>query len=358
MVTIYEEIVAIVDQFDPSNYGHSRNFKSGSVSRLSPYISRGVISTRFVFDTLSKKFGDLAPFEKFIQELAWRDHWQLIWQQTEVDHDLKRAQEDVKFHEFPIKVKDADLGIIAIDDGINELYDTGYMHNHLRMYVASIVCNFGKYHWKIPAQWMYYHLFDGDWASNALSWQWVAGTNSNKKYIANQENVNKYFNTNDANTFLDKPYETLYPKEPIEVLTSSSALVLETNLPQSNYSNNPDLPVVLYTTYNLDPNWLKGLNANRVFLMEPSHFEKYPISNQVLDFILKLGENIPSLQLFVGSYEELCGQTKGQTHHFKEHPFYGHLKGLKYERDWLSPNVEVQASFFKFWNKVKKNLSK
>ena len=50
---------------------------------------------------------------------------------------------------------------------------------------------------------MYYHLLDGDWASNALSWQWVAGSNANKKYYANQDNINKYFNSSQKQTFLD-----------------------------------------------------------------------------------------------------------------------------------------------------------
>lgn len=343
-------------EFDPTDYGRTRNFKNGAVSKLSPYISRGVISTRFVYNVLRDRFGDLGPFEKFLQELAWRDHWQRIWQQSDVDHDMKREQEDVLFYGFPSKMLSSELGIQAIDEGLKELYDTGYIHNHMRMYIAAIICNFGKYHWKIPAQWMYYHLLDGDWASNALSWQWVAGTNSNKKYIANQENINKYFSTNDSDTFLDKPYETLYPKEPVEVLSSPVSLELKTNLPQSNYSNDPDLPVVLYTTYNLDPNWLTEFDANRVLLLEPSHFEKYPISEGVLSFILKLVENIPGLQFFVGSYEELFEQTQGQTHHFKEHPFYDHLKGVKHEREWLSRNVEAQHSFFKYWNKVKKEL--
>mgnify|MGYP006195700273 CR=1 FL=1 len=60
------------------------------------------------------------------------------------------------------------------------------------MYLAAMVCNNAKSHWLTPARWMYYHLLDGDLASNALSWQWVAGTFSHKKYIANQQNINKY----------------------------------------------------------------------------------------------------------------------------------------------------------------------
>ena len=83
------------------------------------------------------------------------------------------------------------------------------MHNHLRMYVASIVCNVAQSHWINPARWMYYYLLDADWASNSLSWQWVAGSNSNKKYFANQDNINKYCLTTQKGTFLDLDYQKI-----------------------------------------------------------------------------------------------------------------------------------------------------
>ncbi|MEO5685193.1 MAG: FAD-binding domain-containing protein [Chitinophagaceae bacterium] len=65
----------------------------------------------------------------------------------------------------------AKTGITAIDEQITLLYETGYMHNPVRMYLAGITCNIGKAHWLQPARWMYYHLLDGDLASNSLSWQ-------------------------------------------------------------------------------------------------------------------------------------------------------------------------------------------
>ncbi|MGF1923304.1 MAG: FAD-binding domain-containing protein, partial [Bacteroidia bacterium] len=69
--------------------------------------------------------------------------------------------------------------------------------------------NLAKSYWQHPSHWMYYHLLDGDWASNTLSWQWVAGANSNKKYFANQENINKYASTSQQQTVLDYTYEEL-----------------------------------------------------------------------------------------------------------------------------------------------------
>ena len=65
---------------------------------------------------------------------------------------------------------------------------------------------------------MYYYLLDADWASNSLSWQWVAGSNSNKKYFANQQNINKYCFTNQTDTFLDVDYAEFQKFEIPEVL--------------------------------------------------------------------------------------------------------------------------------------------
>ena len=76
----------------------------------------------------------------------------------------------------------------------------------MRMYIASVCCNISNSHWLHPSKWMYYNLLDGDLASNNLSWQWVAGSFSNKKYYANQENINKFFQSSQKNTFLDIDY--------------------------------------------------------------------------------------------------------------------------------------------------------
>jgi deoxyribodipyrimidine photo-lyase len=209
--TEYTKILEQVKNINPLEYGRTRNFIDGAVTHLSPYISRGVISTRQVMEhALSQGY---YPFqiEKFLQELAWRDYWQQVWIEKGegINNDLRHEQPDVLNHEMPEAIVKAQTGISAIDTAITDFYDTGYVHNHLRMYIASLACNVGKSHWKVPAQWMYYYLLDGDWASNALSWQWVAGSNSNKKYWANQENINKYCHTNQKGTFLDVSYEDL-----------------------------------------------------------------------------------------------------------------------------------------------------
>ncbi len=355
LVTSLDEILGLVVQFDPKKYGASRNFKNGAVSRLSPYISRDVISTLFVYEHLTDIFEDLRPFEKFIQELAWRDYWQRVWQENNIDVELKTKQSPVLNSGVPKAILEANTGIEAVDNAIQELYETGYMHNHMRMYVAAIVCNIGKYHWKEPALWLYSHLHDGDWGSNALSWQWVAGSNSHKKYYANQENINKYFDSDQKNTFLDCSYEALVEMNVPDVLTESTPFEFKTELPKSNLNLRADKPVLFYTTYNLDPFWRKDMDANRVLILEPEQFEKYPVSQKSLDFILDLSKNIPDLQIFSGSFQDFSEHIS-QPIFFKEHPLNTHFAGTKDSRDWLNPEVELQSSFFKYWKKVKKSL--
>jgi len=178
--TDYQDILDQMESIDPVAYGKTRNFVDGAVTKLSPYISRGVISTKQVFQSVLDRGFEPKKIEKFIQELAWRDYWQQVWvhRGDDINEDLRREQPNVLNHEMPRSIIEASTGIQTIDEAISAYYETGYLHNHLRMYIASITCNIGGSHWRVPAKWMYYHLLDGDWASNALSWQWVSGANA------------------------------------------------------------------------------------------------------------------------------------------------------------------------------------
>jgi len=357
--TSMPEIHQRVRQIDPVKYAKTRNFVNGSVTRLSPYISRGVVSTkgllRYVLDL------GYAPkkIEKFIQELAWRDYWQQIWiaRQDEINSDLKHTQAPVANYGMPKALLAAKTGIEALDKALEEFYDTGYVHNHMRMYLASVACNIGQSHWKVPAQWMYYHLLDADWASNALSWQWVAGSNSHKKYYANQGNINRYFFSDQRDTFLDVPYEKFEHMEIPEVLLETEVPEFKTPLPEkTEITVDSKLPTLLYNFYNLDPEWKKDLLANRILLLEPSVFKAYPISKKSIDFMLGLSENIPDIQVYVGEFTELTQDHNLGTIYFKEHPLNKHYRGIQEPRDWMFDVKGYYPSFFGFWKKCKKEL--
>lgn len=359
----HAEILQRVSNLDPVKYSSTRNYINGTVSYLSPYISRGILSTKFILSELLKKGYKPSQIEKFIQELAWRDYWQQVWisKGDAINSDLKHKQTSVSNTSIPKAIVEANTGIEAVDKAIKDFYKTGYLHNHLRMYIASIACNIGQSHWKVPAQWMYYSLLDADWASNALSWQWVAGANANKKYVANQDNINKYCFTKQNKTFLDVPYEAFPSLKIPEVLKETPNLELKTPLPDcSGVFIDQTLQTCVYNFYNLDPVWNTENSVNRILLLEPSHFKQYPVSQKTIDFVIAFSqENIKNIQVFVGEFEELekhYNEISGEDFYFKEHPLNKNYRGIEQPRDWMFDVKGYYPSFFAFWKRCKKQL--
>lgn len=356
----FNEINLAIDSIDPIRYGKTRNYLDGAVSRLSPYISRGVISTKYVAKKILAKGYHPNSIEIFLKELAWRDYYQQVWRALGdgINKDIKKEQENIKHHQTPSAIIEGNTGIQALDEGIQTLYETGYVHNHLRMYLAATCCNIAQSHWLNPAQWMYYHLLDADWASNALSWQWVAGSFSSKKYYANQENINHFCKTTQQGTFLDHSYEALPELGIPLVLHKTHHFAATTQLPKTSTPRIlQDLPTYVYNFYNLDPLWAAQEKANRIILIEPSIFEAYPISEKSMNFFLALGQQIKNAQVFVGDFaalKDLCGAS---TIHFKEHPLNQHYQGIEHARDWLFPNINGYfPSFFSYWKKCERLL--
>ncbi len=359
--TDYSSIIAQLDYIDPVRYGKSRNFINGAVTRLSPYISRGVIDTRTVFDHLVKRGFSYYQVEKFVQQLCWREYFQRVWQSLGdgINRDIKQQQEQVQHRALPKVLIDANTRIEAIDKGIEELHASGMMHNHMRMYTAFLACNVGRAHWSAPAQWMYYHLLDGDWASNALSWQWVAGSFSSKKYIANQENINNYTRSTQRGTYIDLSYEALTELEMPSHWKETIAPNFNTFLPSTGLPVlDSSLPLMIYNYYNLSPTWRADVEANRVLLLEPSVFEQYPVDQKCITFTLALAKNIKDIQVFVGSFDELKIAYKGSAIYYKEHPLNKHYKGYVDDRSWIIEGAQATGSFFSFWKKNEKVIRK
>lgn len=354
----FASILKKIEAINPVKYAHSRNYIDGQVNYLSPYISRGVISTKQVLASLQEKSYTSEQSEPLIQQLCWRDYFQRIAQVKDINTEIKQVQEQVKNHAIPLSILEAKTGIQAIDQAIETLFESGYMHNHNRLYLAALTCNIGKSHWLLPAKWMYYHLLDGDWASNACSWQWVAGSNSSKKYYANQENINKYTASTQRNTYLDKSYEVLPEMEIPASLTTTEEFNFEITLPAGDSIQIiPDQPIFIYNYYNLDPLWHKYEPGNRILLLEPEFFQNYPVSKKCIDFMLDLSKNIEGIQIYVGSFQAFSAEYKESSIYYKEHPLNLAYLGVQEERDWIAIDVSGYfPSFFSYWKKVKKHL--
>ena len=358
----YPSLLERLNQIDPLAYGKTRNFTDGAVTQLSAYVARGVLDTKTILENIVNRGYSFYQAEKFIQQLAWRDYFQKVWQTKgeAINCDIKHSQ-NAKFQKgLPLAISSSASGIDIIDQSIEALQTVGYMHNHMRMYVAFMACNIGSFHWRDPARWMYYHLLDGDWGSNALSWQWVAGTFSNKKYIANQENIDYYTKTQQKGSFLDCTYEELAILECPSHLQTPTTFSLHTNLPTpASIVIDQSLPTYIYNYYNLSSTWRSDEKGNRILLLEPELFENYPVSDLCINFMMRLANEIPAIQIFVGSFEALKKITQTSPLFYKEHPLNAHYSGNQDSRSWLVNSQDpVQGSFFSFWKKYEKQIKK
>ena len=199
---------------NPTAYARTRNALDGQVTRLSPYLTHGFLSLREVYAAVHARH-PLDARHKFVFELGWRAYYRHVWSHlgNRIHQSLHAGllPDDAYLPDMPADVLEARTGIAAIDLAVRELYETGYIHNHARMWLASYLVHLRKVHWHAGAQWMLGHLLDGDVASNHLSWQWVAGTGSSKPYLFNADNVARYApaHWHCPNTVIDTSYEAL-----------------------------------------------------------------------------------------------------------------------------------------------------
>jgi deoxyribodipyrimidine photo-lyase len=203
-----------MDAVDPAAYARTRNAIGGAVSGLSPYVSHGFVTLADVLATVASHHA-VGVQHKFVYELGWREYFRHVWQHRG-DGILTSVHpgplpEDAYAPELPRDIREACTGLPVIDEAVRGLYNTGMLHNHARMWLASYAVHVRKVHWRAGADWLYGHLLDGDLASNHLSWQWVAGTGSSKPYLFNAENVARYAPAgwHSPGSVIDTSYEAL-----------------------------------------------------------------------------------------------------------------------------------------------------
>ena len=202
-----------------SEYSKLRNFDFGpenrtNISGLSPYVSHGVINEKEVIEKSLSKFS-FSKNEKFIQEVLWRTYWKgwlelrpNVW----IDYvaELNKIREEYKDNQNYKNAIDGKTNIECFNYWVTELKENNYLHNHTRMWFASIWIFTLELPWQLGAEFFMQHLYDGDSASNTLGWRWVAGIQTQgKHYLASEWNIKKFTNNRFNNIKLN---ETAPPK--------------------------------------------------------------------------------------------------------------------------------------------------
>ena len=197
-----------------SNYSKERNFDYGpdersNVSCLSPYVTHGVINEIEIIEKSLKKFS-FVKNEKFIQEVLWRTYWKgwlelrpNVWSDYLIE--LKKIREEFKDNKIYINAVEGKTNIECFNYWVNELKNNNYLHNHTRMWFASIWIFTLELPWQLGAEFFMQHLYDGDAASNTLGWRWVAGVQTQgKHYLASEWNIKKFTNNRFNNIKLNE----------------------------------------------------------------------------------------------------------------------------------------------------------
>jgi hypothetical protein len=218
-------------------YSRLRNFDYGpnnrlNISCLSPYITHGIVSELEVIKKSLNKFS-FSKNEKFIQEVLWRTYWKgwlelrpAVW--TDYLNELKKIRGEFKDNTNYKKAIKGNTNIECFNEWTNELKENNYLHNHARMWFASIWIFTLGLPWQLGAEFFMKHLYDGDAAANTLGWRWVAGIQTQgKNYLASEWNIKKFTNNRFSNIKLNEN------APPIISNKTYAASKLEFNNPQN-----------------------------------------------------------------------------------------------------------------------------
>ena len=251
------KLIESIKQFSDTqilSYSSDRNFDYGiphkNVSRLSPYLRRRFISEYEVLKIILNKH-KYENIEKFIEEIFWRTYWK-GWLET---HPYVYKEYELKHYDQIIPTK---TGIKCFDHWKDELIETGYLHNHSRMWFASIWIFTLKYSWESGANFFKNNLIDWCPASNTLGWRWVAGIQTiGKPYIARAENI-KHFT---GNRFY--PKGQLHEDVTLSSIVSSHQKAIDINFPKENLITETDNLGIVLNNNDLTLNQeFKDLNIN------------------------------------------------------------------------------------------------
>jgi len=350
-----QDVTERIAQIDPVAYDKSRNYLAGSVTWLSPFITHGITNTQEVARGVLQQHSKGSAY-RLLYELAWREYFHRTWQQLNnaIFHDIGNTQENVQSDQLPLAIAEAETQIIIIDQCLKDLMLHGTLHNHARMWIAAITCNLSGTHWQEPARWMHYHLLDGDLASNTLSWQWVAGTFSHKRYVANQDNINKYSNTSQANTWLDVGYEQLENFIAPAHLNKRTSPHYDLTLPGTPIHSLKGC-VALRSIWQLNPYWQQNTPQQLVFI-DTTLTQQWPLSPKRWQFIQHWAKlcNAPIVH---GTVDDLKKASANAQIIHEEHPACNHWPGLPQPRPWLYPfPAKPFSSFSQYFKQVKKSL--
>ena len=267
-------------------YSKLRNFDFGpdrrtNISCLSPYITHGILTEQEVMKLSLKKFS-LPKIEKFIQEVLWRVYWKgwlelrpNVWMDFIIDFNkLKLEYKDNKEY---LNAIEGNTSIECFNTWVNELKNHNYLHNHARMWFASIWIFTLALPWQLGAGFFMKYLFDGDSASNTLGWRWVAGIQTKGKNDAASEwNIKKFTNNRFSNIKLNE--------NPVPIIDDRNYSIVNNSFLSKTISNDQNL-LIFENNLSFDQTDFKDQNFKNIyFIFNGNETRQIKLDENVLVF--------------------------------------------------------------------------
>ena len=311
-----------------SDYSRLRNFDFGpdkrdNVSCLSPYVTHGVLNEIEIIKKSLAKFS-FSKNEKFIQEVLWRTYWKgwlelrpNVW--TDYLVSLNNIREKFRDNKEYLNAIEGNTNIECFNEWVKELKENNYLHNHTRMWFASIWIFTLDLPWQLGAEFFMQHLYDGDAASNTLGWRWVAGVQTQgKHYLASEWNIKKFTNNRFSNIKLNENAPPKVSEKTYSIIKQNFAnpqdigqnnlLVFENNLSLENTDFKDNKFKKVYLVSNNNEN--RSIKLSEKVIKFKSHLTKdqeqrlkdQSIDCEIIDVseVKRIGENIISLYPTVG----------------------------------------------------------
>ena len=269
-----------------SDYSKLRNFdfgpdKRSNVSCLSPYITHGVLNEVEIIKKSLAKYS-FNKNEKFIQEVLWRTYWKgwlelrpSVWSDyiISLNSIREKYKEDINY----LKAIEGKTNIECFDEWVKELKTYNYLHNHTRMWFASIWIFTLDLPWQLGAEFFLKHLYDGDAASNTLGWRWVAGIQTQgKHYLASEWNIKKFTNNRFQNIKLNENAP--------QKMTDKTYSIIKNNFINPEISEDKTL-VIFENNLSFETSDFKEFKFGKIILaVNSNEFRNIKLSDNVIKF--------------------------------------------------------------------------
>ena len=268
------------------NYSKLRNFDFGpnersNISCLSPYITHGIISEKEVIKLSLKKFS-FPKNEKFIQEVLWRIYWKgwlelrpNVW--SDYLTDLKKLKQEYINNKNYFDAIEGKTKVQCFNTWVEELKNYNYLHNHTRMWFASIWIFTLGLPWQLGADFFMKYLYDGDCASNTLGWRWVAGIQTKgKNYVASEWNIKKFTNSRFNNIKINE--------NPVPIIDKKNYSIIDNSFLSSNISNNQNLLIFENNLCFEQSDFKDQSFKNLYFVFNENKTRQTKLDEKVIDF--------------------------------------------------------------------------